>query len=723
MKAGNQLSRAAAIGTLLIVLGCLVLPARTEAQGIMTTRSKEYKSSDVPKAIPGVGTITSILTIADAGPIVDLNVKLNIAHSYDADLDVFLMAPDGTRVELFTDVGAGQWNFIDTILDDEASQSITEGEGRFTGSYRPEGNLSDLYGKDIAGMWTLEVTDDWSASRAGTLSSWSLIAEMEALKPLPAPVIHIEASVPGGICDTVCWDDAAAAKEYESSVAVPIPDQGTATATLVVEGFGMIEDLNVKLDVTHELDSDLDVFLVAPDKTRIELFTDVGGLSDNFTDTILDDEAGMSITEGSAPFTGTYRPEGKLSELIGRDVHGTWTLEVTDDSILNSGTLNHWSVIVTVANTFYYAEAATDAEFTTVVANSGWITDKCYTFPYLVPGQQQLFTGLNPDQKHWYRVKARPLETWLQTTPVQFNTDTLNGTQTTENGDVTLDGSADGLGPELNVIADPSFESLDIWKGYKTNDNIIVGFLLDSWATDGDRAGIVEYDWYSYSVSGDFGALIQQAVDFTGVDTLVFDYASWAFGQTVRAEVWLGQTKIWEKDGEDASEKPNGLIQHLKEEIDISSYTGLYDLGLVVRAMITDRFDSAIMWDNLRAYGPSGYAPSGTVVSSVISIGTEDTWDLLRFNSTVPARTALTVDVLPETGDTPIDPWWNIPSASDGVVGMGLSDLANRTIRLKANLSTTDRSVTPVLHDWSLTYSDATRQSPWSNVESSVPPQ
>ena len=51
-----------------------------QAQGTMATRSKEYKSSNVPKDIPGQGTETSVLTIADAGPILDLNVKLNITH-------------------------------------------------------------------------------------------------------------------------------------------------------------------------------------------------------------------------------------------------------------------------------------------------------------------------------------------------------------------------------------------------------------------------------------------------------------------------------------------------------------------------------------------------------------------------------------------------------------------------------------------------------------------
>ncbi len=703
MKAGIQSSQAPALVVLLIVLSCLALPVCTEA----AANSKEYKSSDVPKDIPGKGTETSTLTIADTGPIVDLNVKLNITHPYDADLDVFLIAPDGTRVELFTDVGGTSANFEDTILDDEASESILDGTGPFAGSYQPEGSLADFKNKNVSGTWTLEVTDDWSVNRAGTLNSWSLIVESEVQEPLPAPVIHVKQSVPGGIFDTVYWEDAGAAKEYESAVAVPIPDKGTATATLVVEDAGMIEDLNVKLDITHGLDSDLDVFLIAPDGTRVELFTDVGGLGDNFADTILDDEADLSITEGSAPFAGTYRPEGNLSDLVGKDVHGTWTLEVTDDSALSSGTLNHWSVIVDLADTLYYAECATDAGFATVVADSGWITGKSYTF-----------TDLAPDQEYWYRVKARPMEMWCQTSESEFAADTLAHTQTTSDGDVILaGGGGDGLGPQVFVIQDPSFETLNGWSGWNTNPNVFIGSIKNMWATDGQWAGCVLYFYESFYNRGDYG-YIWQPVNWTGVDTFRFDYASLFFGSCLKASFQIGDTVVWSANGTDGVVTP-----HRDVTIDVSAYKGTQPLVLKAEAVVSGRFDCGILFDNLRTYGPGGHDPSGTVVSTAISIGTEDTWDLLRFNSTVPTGTSLTVDVLPATGNVPIDPWRDIPGLSDGVVGTGLADLAARTIRLRANLSTSKSSATPTLHDWSLTYSDAARQSTWSNVESSVPPK
>jgi len=140
------------------------------------------------------------------------------------------------------------------------------------------------------------------------------------------------------------------AQEYHSTdVPKNIPDAGTTTSTLVIANSGTISDLNVKLDISHSWDEDLDVYLIAPDSTRVELFTDVGGSGDNFSNTILDDEAVTVITGGSAPFTGTYQPEGNLGDLDSKSITGTWTLEATDDESLISGTLNSWSLIIETA--------------------------------------------------------------------------------------------------------------------------------------------------------------------------------------------------------------------------------------------------------------------------------------------------------------------------------------------------------------------------------------
>jgi subtilisin-like proprotein convertase family protein len=146
-----------------------------------------------------------------------------------------------------------------------------------------------------------------------------------------------------------------------------IPDRGTYTSSLTVSPTGNILDLNVRVNINHEWDEDLDVFLIAPDGTRTELFTDVGGMGVNFTNTVLDDAATTPITSGTAPFTGTYLPEGNLTLLEGKSLTGTWKLEAKDDGWLVSGTLVDWSI------TARYTSAAAGPD-AVVTPTSGLVT-------------------------------------------------------------------------------------------------------------------------------------------------------------------------------------------------------------------------------------------------------------------------------------------------------------------------------------------------------------
>jgi hypothetical protein len=126
--------------------------------------------------------------------------------------------------------------------------------------------------------------------------------------------------------------------------------ESTQSVTSTFDQDVLISDVNVRLTITHTRADDLDVFLVGPDGTRAQLFTDVGGASmDGFTDTIFDDEALERITDGTAPFTGRFKPEsGTLSALDGilwsAGATQDWTLEITDDTLLNTGTLVEWEL-------------------------------------------------------------------------------------------------------------------------------------------------------------------------------------------------------------------------------------------------------------------------------------------------------------------------------------------------------------------------------------------
>ena len=384
----------------------------------------EYPSTDVPVSILDQTSVFSTIEITDGGTIADLDVSLDITHTWDADLNLFLTSPAGTTVELFTDVGGSGDNFTGTIIDDEAETLITAGSAPFTGRFSPEGFLGDFDTESITGTWTLEIFDDANGDQ-GTLNAWSLwidvvppgLGKVEFDQNLygagdtvnftvedPNAVAPVDVEVTSGAGDIevvtltdngdgthsgsiVTATGAAAADgtlqvslrdsisisyfdaddgqgssgtrtddavienriEYPSvDIPVDIIDQTTVTSIIEITDAGTIADLDVSLDITHTWDSDLDVTLTSPAGTVVELFTDVGGSGDNFIGTFLDDEAGTAITNGGAPFTGRFTPEGFLGDFDNESITGTWTLSIFDDANGDSGTLDAWSLWIDV---------------------------------------------------------------------------------------------------------------------------------------------------------------------------------------------------------------------------------------------------------------------------------------------------------------------------------------------------------------------------------------
>jgi len=140
-----------------------------------------------------------------------------------------------------------------------------------------------------------------------------------------------------------------------SSTDIPksIPDNNTTgiTSTLTVSGLiTPISDVNVTLHITHPFDGDLTAYLIAPDGATVGLFGRVGSSGANFNNTTFDDAAATSITAGTAPFSGTFRPVGSLAAFNGRAANGIWKLKVVDSARRDTGTLDSWSLNLTTAS-------------------------------------------------------------------------------------------------------------------------------------------------------------------------------------------------------------------------------------------------------------------------------------------------------------------------------------------------------------------------------------
>jgi subtilisin-like proprotein convertase family protein len=139
---------------------------------------------------------------------------------------------------------------------------------------------------------------------------------------------------------------------YSNTTSQSIPDNDTTTGIsstiTVANGATSISKVTVKINITHTYDGDLDIKLQPPGSAAlIELSTDNGSNGDNYTNTIFDDGAATSITSGTVPFTGSFQPEGSLASVNGSDASGDWVLHVYDDSGIDTGTLDNWTLTIT----------------------------------------------------------------------------------------------------------------------------------------------------------------------------------------------------------------------------------------------------------------------------------------------------------------------------------------------------------------------------------------
>jgi Ca2+-binding RTX toxin-like protein len=152
---------------------------------LYTLNTSQTFTSNTPLAIADYSIITSTLNVSGlSGNITDVNVLVNISHTWNSDLRVFLLNPLGTQVELFSEVGIAGQGFLNTLLDDESSTSITSGSGTFTGTFRPQGNLATFDGTAPNGSWKLKIIDD-AEGDTGTLNSWAVNVNETTLPPPP----------------------------------------------------------------------------------------------------------------------------------------------------------------------------------------------------------------------------------------------------------------------------------------------------------------------------------------------------------------------------------------------------------------------------------------------------------------------------------------------------------------------------------------------------------
>ena len=157
----------------------IVLPS-----GEVGTNVLRFDNS-TPAFIPDLGETNSIVLVSNiTAALSKVTVSLFITHTYDSDLLLQLISPDGTTNTLSASNGGSGQNYglscspdaMRTTFDDGASNSISGAFAPFVGTFQPETPLAVFIGKsgtNINGAWRLRAVDQ-ALFDVGTLQCWSL---------------------------------------------------------------------------------------------------------------------------------------------------------------------------------------------------------------------------------------------------------------------------------------------------------------------------------------------------------------------------------------------------------------------------------------------------------------------------------------------------------------------------------------------------------------------
>ena len=135
--------------------------------------------------IPAPGQVDSPLVVSNfPSAVTKATVSLYVNESYDANISLELVAPDGTAATLSANNGGSGLNYglacspddARTTFDDDAPVPIATAAAPFVGTFSPDKPLSVFIGKagtNVNGAWKLRAIDPYTPN-SGVIDCWSL---------------------------------------------------------------------------------------------------------------------------------------------------------------------------------------------------------------------------------------------------------------------------------------------------------------------------------------------------------------------------------------------------------------------------------------------------------------------------------------------------------------------------------------------------------------------
>jgi subtilisin-like proprotein convertase family protein len=162
----------------------------------------EFASTAGRVFIPDSNSAMMELTVASNLTITDIDVTINVTHTFDPDLDLFLLepnhGPEQDTVQLYGGTGGPGVNFVNTRFDDQAETDIVDGTAPYTGSFQPVGSLLDFTNISSAGTWSL-LAIDYAMLDTGYIENFTLhvTTALQAVDPfIPHPSSLILSAYP-----------------------------------------------------------------------------------------------------------------------------------------------------------------------------------------------------------------------------------------------------------------------------------------------------------------------------------------------------------------------------------------------------------------------------------------------------------------------------------------------------------------------------------------------